>query len=101
MNKFERTKICDRCGEIRNSSFRPAAETYSGIGKVGTENYVDAIVRLENVDREEVEDWMHHFILKRCVKLVTNCPNCGGELATPKARQCLHCHQNWFNQRNE
>lgn len=88
---------CDRCGEMI-TAFCPTLPTLSSIGKIlnSGQNAVAAeIVRLEDVSIDLASEYLRHRVFLECPVAHAICPFCGGQLASRKAKQCLHCHRSW------
>jgi uncharacterized protein with PIN domain len=59
------------------------------------ELHVAAVMELDGGTLEQVAEFLHHSYYKECVARTENCPKCGGQLRTWRAKQCLHCGHDW------
>jgi ribosomal protein L37E len=89
--------ICKRCGESI-SSFWPTLRTSAKLQHVEKNLRVTAIVALEETTLENASDWVRHWFHQECPALTANCPLCGLQLKTWRAKQCLHCGHDWHHQ---
>ncbi|MNI72038.1 hypothetical protein D3C73_1279560 [compost metagenome] len=89
-------RICDRCGDSI-TAYCPSIETLATIGvfhEKGDQAVVDELVR-EKIDPSIVWDYFRHRMKPRCEQKLAHCSFCGGQLRTWRARQCMHCFNEW------
>jgi hypothetical protein len=56
-----------------------------------------ALAAIENISVDLASEWICHEYHQLCRKRLAHCQKCGGELKTWRARQCVHCGNDWFS----
>ncbi len=90
-------RICDRCGELI-TAYCPSKETLSRIGRLlasSKEEALEKIIEIDGVDRDTLMEYADHRMIPRCSPRASYCQFCNGQLRTLRAKQCMHCFNNW------
>jgi hypothetical protein len=103
MERILDSRECDRCGAAI-TSFCPSLPTLSFIQRT-LEYPRDALETIiserEGVPKDVVREYLAHRMFAECKVVYGICPNCGNNLASRRASQCLSCHAAWHDKRCE
>lgn len=83
-------QMCDRCGELVHSRSL-SIENFNKYDTSSKSAYISSLSKLENVSIEVATSWAEHGLFELCPLKTRNCPECGSELKTWRAKMCLHC----------
>ncbi|MBQ4805549.1 hypothetical protein J8L88_21985 [Aquimarina sp. MMG015] len=80
-------------GESENS---PRFKIYKRTGKITSDK--EALELIKNGETEFLIDTANRILKEHKEEIfLNNCPNCQKLARTPKARQCRHCGNKWFD----
>ena len=84
-------EICIKCGQLiyTHAPVKLTTLLHLQKQKVKPADFVEAILQLENLPRDVLQDYVDHRMALNCRKTEPPCPKCGAALKTWHAIHCL------------
>jgi predicted amidophosphoribosyltransferase len=101
MSSSARNEICLKCGEelkytsesIAVPCLARAKKRWGSLEKASrtTNSLIEILVEESGVSIDAVTEYVNHAMGHGCKKKIRNCPACGNQLRTWRAKMCLEC----------
>ena len=90
MKELSEKVICTCCGQEVFKRQNHLKNFYK-YNRQSKDLFVQSLMDLEGASKEVATSWAEHGLFEQCKKATRNCPACGNELKTWRAKLCLAC----------